>query len=113
MGITEAQVRDLPVYRNSAVFSPLEKLVIEYAAEMTRTPAEVPDALFASLRGHFNEPQLVELTAAIAWENYRARFDHALGIEAQGFSEGSYCAVPERPQPPSQGEFRASARGAS
>ncbi len=113
MGITEEQLRDLPVYRNSAAFSPLEKLVIEYAAEMTRTPVEVPDALFASLRGHFNEPQLVELTAVIAWENYRSRFDHALGIEAQGFSEGSYCAVPERPQPPSQKELRASEHGAS
>jgi hypothetical protein len=38
----------------------------------------------------------VELTATIAWENYRARFDHAFGIEAQGFSEGAFCAVPER-----------------
>ncbi len=40
--------------------------------------------------------QLVELTAAIAWENYRARFDHAFGIEAQGFSAGAYCPLPER-----------------
>jgi len=44
--------------------------------------------MFAELRRHFDEAQLVELTAAIAWENYRARFDHALGIEAQGFARG-------------------------
>jgi len=43
---------------------------------------------------HFNEKQLVELTSAIAWENYRARFNHALGVEAEGFSEGAVCAVP-------------------
>ena len=96
-GITEAQLRDLPVYKESASFSALEKLVIEYAVEMTKTPLEVSDALFAALRRQFNEAQMVELTAAIAWENYRARFDHALGMEAQGFSEGAYCPLPERP----------------
>jgi len=57
---------------------------------------EVPDELFTALRRHFSDAQLVELTAAIAWENYRARFDHAFGIEAQGFSEGAYCPLPER-----------------
>lgn len=61
---------------------------------MTRTPVEVSDALFARLRGNFTEAQLVELTATIAWENYRARFDHAFGVEAEGFSEGAYCALP-------------------
>ncbi len=65
---------------------------------MTNTPVEVPDTIFNALRKHFNDAQLVELTAAIAWENYRARFDHALGIEAQGYSEGAYCALPERPE---------------
>ena len=94
-GITEAQLQDLPVYERSPAFAPLEKLVLDYAAAMTRTPVEVPDELFAALRRHFSTPQLVELTAAIAWENYRARFDHAFGIEAQGFSEGAYCPLPE------------------
>ena len=43
-----------------------------------------------------DEPQIVELTTAVALENLRARFNYALGIESQGFSEGSFCAVPER-----------------
>jgi len=94
--VTEAQLRDLPAYEESAAFSPLEKLVLDYAVAMTKTPVEVPEALFAQLGQHFTEAQLVELTAAIAWENYRARFDHAFGIEAQGFSEGAYCVLPER-----------------
>lgn len=110
MGITEAQLRHLSVYRESAEFSALEKLVLDYAQEITKTPVEVPEALFAVLREHFNEAQLVELTAAIAWENYRARFNHALAVEAQNFSEGAYCPLPERPQ---RTEFRASVHGAS
>ena len=61
---------------------------------MTQTPVEVSESMFAKPRENFAEAQLVELTATIAWENYRARFDHAFGVEAEGFSEGSYCALP-------------------
>ena len=63
---------------------------------MTRTPVEVFDSLFARLRERFSEAQLVELTSAIAWENYRARFDHAFGIEGENFTEGTVCAMPVR-----------------
>jgi len=70
--------------------------VLEYADAMTRTPVEISEALFARLRERFNEAELVELTSAIAWENYRARFDHAFGIEGEGFSEGAVCALPNR-----------------
>ena len=70
--------------------------MLDYAVAMTKTPVDVPDELFAALRASLDDAQLVELTAAIAWENYRARFDHALEIGAQGFSEGAVCAVPER-----------------
>ena len=86
----------MPDYRSSALFSEVDKLVLEYADVMTQTPVEVPEALFMKLREKFAEAQLVELTATLAWENYRARFDHAFGVEAEGFSEGSYCAVPVR-----------------
>jgi alkylhydroperoxidase family enzyme len=96
-GVSEAQMLALPDYRESGAFTPLEKLVIEYTERMTLTPVEVPDKVFAELRAHLDNAQLVELTATIAWESYRARFDHAFGIEAQGFSEGAFCAVPERP----------------
>jgi alkylhydroperoxidase family enzyme len=94
--VTDAQLLELSRFETSDAFSPLEKLVLRYATEMTRTPVEVPDELFAALREHFDEAQMVELTAAIAWENYRARFDHAFGIGSQGFSEGAACALPER-----------------
>jgi len=70
--------------------------VLEYADAMTQTPVEVPDTLFAKLREKFSEGQMVELTATLAWENYRARFDHAFGVEAEGFAKGSHCALPAR-----------------
>lgn len=99
-GVTDEQLRDLPNFQSSAAFSPLQKLVIEYAVRMTETPVEVKEELFGALPKHFDEAQLVELTATIAWENYRARFDHAFGVEAAGFSEGAVCALPERPKSP-------------
>jgi alkylhydroperoxidase family enzyme len=81
-------------YRTSNLFSETERLVLAYADAMTRTPVEVPEPLFADLQARFDEAQLVELTANIAWENYRARFNHAFGLEAEGFSEGAFCALP-------------------
>lgn len=84
-------------YRTDFNFSDSERLVLEYADAMTSVPVEVSDALFAKLRERFTEAQLVELTSAIAWENYRARFDHALGIEGENFTEGAVCALPVKP----------------
>ena len=62
--------------------------MIDYAAAMTRTPVEVPDELFAQLREHFDDAQLVELTAVIATENFRGRFNWAFGLGSEGFAEG-------------------------
>jgi alkylhydroperoxidase family enzyme len=67
---------------------------------MTRTPVEVADELFRKLQAHFNQAQMVELSATIAWENYRARFDHAFGIKSENFTEGAICALPVSGWPP-------------
>lgn len=91
VGITDQQIFELPRFRSTALFSDEEKTALEYSEEMTRTPVEVSDELFARLRQFFSEDQMVELTASIAYENFRARFDHALGIG----SDGLYvCAWP-------------------
>ena len=92
--MTEQQLTDLASYETSGAFGEPERLVLRYAESMSRTPVEVPDELFEALRKHFSPAQVVELTSAIAWENYRARFNHALGIESEGFSEGSFCPLP-------------------
>jgi 4-carboxymuconolactone decarboxylase len=94
-GLTDAELRALPGYRDSPLFSDLDRLVLDYAAGMSGTPVQVPDELFARLRRHFDPPQLVELTHLIALENMRGRFNRALGIGAAGFSAGQVCARPE------------------
>jgi AhpD family alkylhydroperoxidase len=95
-GITDEELRALLDYRNSDLFSEEDKLVLDYADAMTRTPVEVPDELFARLRERFDEAQLVELTSIIALENYRGRFNWAMGIAGEGFSEGAYCVRPQQ-----------------
>ncbi|MEA2436168.1 MAG: hypothetical protein QOF65_724, partial [Thermoleophilaceae bacterium] len=93
-GVTAEQLADLPRYRESDRFDETEKLVLDYATAITATPSVVEDELFEALRARFDERQLVELTAAIGIENYRARFNWAFGIEPQGFVKGGACALP-------------------
>jgi AhpD family alkylhydroperoxidase len=93
-GLSDKQLLALPRYRESELFTDLDKLVLEYAVGMSRTPVDVSDALFAKMRQHFNDAQLMELTHVIALENLRGRFNMALGIGAAGFSEGMVCAIP-------------------
>jgi AhpD family alkylhydroperoxidase len=94
-GLGDEQLLALPRYRESEEFDEMEKLVLDYAVGMSRTPVDVPDELFERLRRHLDEGQLVELTNVIALENMRGRFNLALGFGAAGFSEGMVCAVPE------------------
>jgi alkylhydroperoxidase family enzyme len=84
-GATDDKIRELPAWRESALFSPLERDGLDYAERMTITGEKVTDELHARLRAHFSEAQIVELTAAVALENFRSKFNPALGIEAQGF----------------------------
>ena len=98
-GITEAQLQGLADYERAGVFTDAQLEALRYADAITATPVEVPDAVFAPLRARYDDAQIVELTSALAWENYRARFDHALGVEAEGYSEGSYCPLPPRKPP--------------
>jgi len=86
-GVTDGQLEQLANFEQSESFSSVEKVILRYAEEMTRTPVNVSDALFAELRSYFNSAQIVELTAALALENYRARFQHALEIPSEGFCD--------------------------
>ena len=86
-----AKLADLGGWRESRAFSELERVALEYAERMTYTGQKVDEALFGRLRAQFSEPQIVELTAAIALENFRSKFNPALGVESQGF-----CLLPKR-----------------
>lgn len=97
-GVTEAELEALPDHRDSPVFDALDRAVLDFALAMTETPVTVDDALFERIRAHLSDTQIVELTAAIAWENYRARFNHALDMQAEGYSAGAFCPLPDRPR---------------
>ena len=96
IGVSEEQLRNLHCYQDSPAFAPLERLVLDLAVAMARAPADVPAEITAELRKHFDEAQIVELAAVIAWENYRARFNRVFGVQPSGFSEeGAFCVLPE------------------
>ena len=85
------QIRDdklaaVSEFSSSPLFDDRERAALEYAEYVSATPVSVPDELFARLRRHFTEDQIVELTAALAYENYRARFNHALDIESDNLN---------------------------
>ena len=94
-GIPVEDLRSLALWRTSDRFDEVDRLVLEYAEGMTRTPVDVSDSLVAALGEHFDERALVELTMSVALENLHSRFNWALGIESEGFSEGLYCVRPE------------------
>jgi len=84
-GAGEEKIRQVPTWRESRLFSDMERAALEYAERMTITGEKVTDELWARLRSHFSEAQMVELTAAVALENFRSKFNVPLGVETQGF----------------------------
>jgi AhpD family alkylhydroperoxidase len=94
-GLTDEELLALSDYQNATCFSDLDKLILEYAAAISRTPVHVSDELFEGLRAHFDNAQLVGLTHIITLGNLRGRFNLALGIGASGFSDGRVCALPD------------------
>jgi alkylhydroperoxidase family enzyme len=69
-------------WRQSALFDAEERLALDYAERMTITGQRVDATLFARLKARFSKAQLVELTPAIALENFRSKFNPAFSIEA-------------------------------
>ena len=84
-GATEDKIRAVEQAATSPLFDETERAALAFAEAMTITGRGVDDALFARVRVHFTEAQMVELSAAVALENFRSKFNTALGIEGQGF----------------------------
>ncbi|MBW0016067.1 MAG: carboxymuconolactone decarboxylase family protein [Mycobacterium sp.] len=95
LGFTDEELLAMADYRNASCFSDVEKLILDYATAVSRTPVEVGDQLFDALRAHFDTAQLVALTHIITLGNLRARFNLALDIGSSGFSAGRVCALPD------------------
>ncbi|MGW1030240.1 carboxymuconolactone decarboxylase family protein [Streptomyces sp. NPDC002577] len=96
-----AKASQVPGWRESEVFTPLERDVLEYAEAMTNTPPTVTDELSARLLDRLGPAALVELTAVIAFANLSTRNNTALGIESQGFSAA--CEIPLAARPETAG----------
>jgi alkylhydroperoxidase family enzyme len=103
-GLDETKASEVPRWRESTAFTPLERDVMAYAEAMTETPPEVTDELSARLLEQLGPSALIELSAWVGFANAAARCNTALGIEAQGFSK--VCA---RPLAPSSGRGAMSA----
>ncbi|MBV9817496.1 MAG: carboxymuconolactone decarboxylase family protein [Solirubrobacterales bacterium] len=95
-GFCDDELRALPYYRQSDLFTERERLALDYAVAVMRTPVEVTDELFAAMKEHFSDQQLVEITALLTVVNLD-RFNAAFGIGPAGFSEGMVCVPPDRP----------------
>ncbi|WP_329431537.1 carboxymuconolactone decarboxylase family protein [Streptomyces sp. NBC_01280] len=93
-----AKASQVPRWRASEVFTPLEREVMEYAEAMTNTPTTVTDELSASLLGQLGPAALVELTVFIGFANLAARCNTAHGITSQGFSDACEIPLAARPQ---------------
>jgi AhpD family alkylhydroperoxidase len=91
-GVDPVKLRDVPRWRDSAVYTDLERAVMEYAEAMTSTPLTVTDEMVEGLRRRLDDAQLVELTMMVAVENTRSRFNSALGLTSQGFKDR--CEIP-------------------
>jgi alkylhydroperoxidase family enzyme len=85
-GLDVVKAREVPRWRESSVFTPLERDAMEYAEAMSQTPPTVTDELSARLLAALGPAAMVELTAYIAVANFVTRFNSACGIESQGFA---------------------------
>jgi alkylhydroperoxidase family enzyme len=90
--VDPAKASQVPAWRESDAFTPLEREVLEYAEAMTNTPTTVTDELSASLLEQLGPSALVELTTFIAFANLATRVNTAHGITSQGFAET--CEIP-------------------
>lgn len=91
-GLDEAKASEVPRWRESPVFTSLERDVMEYAEAMSETPPRVTDEMSARLLDQLGAPAMVELAASVGFANMTTRCNTAMGIEAQGFSK--VCKLP-------------------
>ena len=91
-GLDLAKVREVPRWRDSDAFTPLERDVLAYAEAMSTTPLTVTDEQVAALVESLGTAAVVELTQMVALENMRSRFNSAAGLQSQGYSD--VCELP-------------------
>jgi alkylhydroperoxidase family enzyme len=98
-GFRDEELLAIPNYRTSDLFNEAEKVALDFATAVMRTPVEVTDELFKRVQEHFSDQQIVEMTALLTLVNLD-RFNATFGIGSAGFSDGMVCVVPDRPAQP-------------
>jgi alkylhydroperoxidase family enzyme len=93
-----AKASQVPRWRESDMFTPLERDVLEYAEAMTNTPTTVTDELSACLLERLGPAALVELTVFIGFANLATRVNTAHGITSQGYGDACEIPLAERPE---------------
>jgi alkylhydroperoxidase family enzyme len=88
LGVSDEKILALGEYAKSPLYEEKERAALEYADRMTVSGQDVDDELFSRLRRFFDEDAVVELTAAIAWENSSSKFNRALGVPSQRLWRG-------------------------
>jgi AhpD family alkylhydroperoxidase len=86
-GLAEEKAREVPIWRESTRFTPLERRVMEYAEAMSQTPPAVTDELSSELLAELGAPALLELAAKVGYLNATARMNVALGIRSDGLAD--------------------------
>ena len=89
LGVSDEKILALDEYATSPLYEEKERVALQYAERMTKTDQDVDDELFSRLRLFFDEDALVELTAAIAWENSSSKFNRALRLPSQRLWRGT------------------------
>jgi alkylhydroperoxidase family enzyme len=97
-GFSDEDLLALPRYQSSDRFTAREKVALDYAVAVMRTPVEVTDELFARMQEHFGDKQIVAMTALLTLVNLN-RMNAAFGVGSAGFSDGMVCVLPDRPAP--------------
>ena len=100
-GFDMIKASEVPRWRSSSVFTPLERDVLEYAEAMSETPPRVTDDLVARLLDQLGAAGVVELTGVVGFANLTTRCNTALGVESQEFSKE--CPLPLTPRSISDG----------
>jgi alkylhydroperoxidase family enzyme len=80
LGIADDKLLALDDWPASSLFDERERVALEYADAITFSDRDVDDHLFARLRQHFSDDEIVELTAVVAWENSSSKFNRALRV---------------------------------
>ena len=84
-GLSEIQIEQVDAYATSDQFTERQRMALRYADGMTISGQDVDDSQFAELVDEFGSAEaIVELTAIIAFENFRSKFNHALRVESNG-----------------------------